>query len=120
MTKLGGVILSCTNNYNPCASYNKGSSHCGQRPGYVYCGITGPTGPQGPIGQQGSQGPQGPRGYDGAPGAQGPVGPIGPAGPTGPTVRALNITQNGTTKDILAATVLLSDGSTVNATITTI
>lgn len=94
-------------------------------------GEKGDTGPQGPIGPQGEigpkgnkgdtgkQGPIGPQGSQGERGPQGPKGDTGKQGPAGANGKSIKAIAFTTTDGVVTGgTTTLSDGSTIQITVT--
>lgn len=81
-------------------------------------GDTGATGPAGAAGAKGEKGDTGATGPAGAKGEKGDTGAKGDKGDTGASVSAISLTQDSTGV-ITGGTATLSDGTTVDITITT-
>ena len=73
-------------------------------------GDTGATGPQGPQGETGPQGPQGKRGPEGAQGPQGEPGT--------PGTKIANIVKTSSVGLVDTYTIIMTDGTTYNFTVT--
>ena len=85
----------------------------------------GPQGPQGPKGDKGDKGdtgatgPQGPQGDTGPQGATGPQGPQGIQGPQGePGTKIANIVKTSSVGLVDTYTIIMTDGTTYNFTVT--
>ncbi|MEE3416022.1 MAG: hypothetical protein VZR53_11705 [Prevotella sp.] len=94
-------------------------------------GAQGPEGPQGPVGPQGPQGETGPQGPQGIQGPQGPYGlqgpkgdpgsngATGPQGPQGePGTKIANIVKTSSVGLVDTYTIIITDGTTYNFTVT--
>lgn len=81
-------------------------------------GAKGDKGDTGATGAKGEKGDTGATGPAGAKGEKGDTGATGPAGAAGASVKSINLTQDSTGA-ITGGTATLSDGTTVDITITT-